>query len=755
MGMNKTIPSKIILLLGVIGAVAAGVAVRRAVYTSQEEYLETVPPFTLESALHFRRINQVLEHGELPEIDKEVQYPEGIDPRAAYSLGDEYVFARLLQWWPGEGDISERLRWITVIWFSMGIAGLGLWVFWQERSVIGGVLASLCYAVMIASVIRSTGQELSRENFALPLLLWHLAFRTKALMSESRIAFWLSASASALLLVSAMISWDLIQFYIFIWAICGLIETLRYPGASSIRRIQADFLIASGLVIAGVYNPYLRAHFFLLSPLMLLVCGVIVARIVCNDVPWGYFKRNWHHLPPSMHLKLGDKASRRAASVAIMMSFTVAGLALAAAYTETYGHFGELIWAKIRFRNVKPYDPSLLTFSQRIMWVPALHSATWPIIIQHFPYILWLTLPVAGTILRGKLMGKGLSDTRFNLLIFHGLSFIAFVFFVRFHVFLAITSAVLVGCGVARDWSKRDWFVVGMLAAIAVALGYNDRELLKGLMRNHAVLLCLTIAGAVMVALVVGWASKPFNRLRAFVLVIFLLALAGESYNTLRDRWRWMRTVEFPVDYYADLNEMTDWLREWIRGEPVVASFGVSGSILAYGGCPILLHPKFEDPLIRQRVERYGELLFKEDEENLWEWMDELGVRYLVYSMGGFGTSEVPYRMRYMVDAVVPPPSASARYFERMPGELKRFRMVWHNSRYRVFRRITEKDGILATKRAGAALEAFQRGHLDEAERLALKALELNKDEAQALEILRRAGRLRQAGFRGPRSELE
>lgn len=203
------------------------------------------------------------------------------------------------------------------------------------------------------------------------------------------------------------------------------------------------------------------------------------------------------------------------------------------------------------------------------------------------------------------------------------------------------------------------------------------------------------------------------------------------------------------MPYYRELEELNRWLRTSIPGEPVLANFGVSGSILAYGGCPVVLHPKFEDPLIRHRVERYAELLFREDEDALRRWMDELGVRYLVYSMGKFYPHRVEYQMRYFVDAVDPWPGAPARYLERRPDGLSHFRLVWENRKYRVFRRLAEDDDVQAAAKAKEARRALERGALDEAERLALQALEFHAAEARALEVLRIAGALRDAGFRG------
>jgi hypothetical protein len=54
-------------------------------------------------------------------------------------------------------------------------------------------------------------------------------------------------------------------------------------------------------------------------------------------------------------------------------------------YVSHYSHFSELTRAKIKFHNVKPRDPDLLSYDARMMWTPAMHSADWKILTTFFP----------------------------------------------------------------------------------------------------------------------------------------------------------------------------------------------------------------------------------------------------------------------------------------------------------------------------------------------------------------------------------
>jgi hypothetical protein len=157
--------------------------------------------------------------------------------------------------------------------------------------------------------------------------------------------------------------------------------------------------------------------------------------------------------------------------------------------------------------------------------------------------------------------------------------------------------------------------------------------------------------------------------------------LAGEATHTLRDATKWGRNAS-----YKEILGLASWLKEHAPGETVLANFGVSAFVLTYGGNPIVLHPKFETSDIRARVEKYGTLLFKGTEQELADWALRYGSDLYVYSRGEFSPRSPEYQMRYMVDALTPPPEAPARRFEWKPQDFTRFELLWSNARYQVYR---------------------------------------------------------------------
>lgn len=678
--MNFT---KSILLVAILAALfASGLAVRRVVLNAQYGAYGRPLPFDLESALAFRYVRMLFDGRALPAVDKAVQYPDGVVVRQTYEVGMEYICAGLARLFPDSVGLDERSRWISAVWFCLGIVALALWLWWWQRSLWGAALAGAFYAVSLASVIRSTGQDLSHENFALPLLIAHLAAAALAERNKTSLLKFVGAvSVSALLLALALVLWDLVQFYIILWALLGFIRVVKGRYFREGKQRLKWALYTAALVLAGLINPYQRAHGFLASPAMLLSYGALAAMTLSA---W-----RWAGAPPP---DSGSGQRWRAtvlrAGVALLPLIT--GLGIGGSYALAYNHFGELICAKMLFLNVKPADPALLTFAQRILWTPALHSANILLTKTLFPVTLLLFSVSAVIFVFNPRWRKDPEIT--ELLFFSFMSFIAFILFVRLHVFAAVGFAASAGllCAGALRWKR------GMI--------------------------------------------------RAAVVIVLLAGVGAEAANVLRDPVRWGSIVP----YLGQKLELVDWLRQNAPGEPVLANFGTSAFVLAYAGCPIILHPKFESPEARKRVEEYGNLLFKADEGRFRSWADKYGAAFYIHSLGEFADVYAEMQMRYFVNALDPPPEAPARLFEYNPSRSRWFVLLWQNSKYRVFRIITGADESRAEAMTREAETMLAKGQFREAWSRVEQAFLYDQGNTNALAAAVRIDALRRKGNKKP-----
>ena len=477
----------------------------------------------------------------------------------------------------------------------------------------------------------------------------HLGFWTRYLSKPSFVTLVLSA----VFLAAAMMSWDMIQYYLIIWILgYGVLQlVLRRPEQPYIPA-NVWAVHAGLLLLAGLLNPYMRSHAFPLSLGMLLLYGVFIVNVL---------------LPRWTALSKG-----RWKLILLLVTPLILGWCFGQAYSVGYGHFGELLLAKIRFLNHKPVDPALLTYAQRIMWVPALHSADWQLTRQLFPTTVYGSLFGVGLILFSRFFKPDFSGVHF--LIFYAVSLILFIFFVRFHVFLIPFSA---------------FFIVAPVASVRQRSG---------------------LASAIMSILVLG-------------------VISAEATHTLGETWG-RKNV-----YYHELNGLTQFLDEQVAPEPVLANFGVSASILAYGRCPIVLHPKFETAEIRQRVQEYANVLFKGTESDFRDWADQSQAQYYVHSFGGYASIHQEYQMRYFVDALNPESDTTAWLFEHHADQLRYFQSVYSNRKYQVFKIVTHDMEARAIALAVEAGRAEAEGRLTIAFEKAQEALALYPYESAALKI--------------------
>lgn len=595
--------------IGLLGAYASGVFLRWSVVGCLRDYYGELP-YTLEGALLFHYAEGLAETGSIPALDERAQVPEGLEVPRKLSIGKEIPAAALYAALGRPGAFREFVRHFDAAWFCLGIFAVFALIWEMRGGPVGGSLAAALYAVSVPSVIRSTGLEFSRENFALPLIFLHCWLLVRGTKRRT-ISF--SVIPAGLLLAAAAATWDVTQLYILL---LGMFAVVRlFFGKDRYLFVRAFLPSVAFLVIAGSAVPYLREHRFLVSWGMLVWYSLAAAFVV------GSLVRRWAALLP------------RVVFVVALVSLVVAVIT-ESSYPAAYSHFARLFAAKIEHFNVKPVNPAKLSYEARILWTPALHSATsrfqgkYP--TANFETLLVLGLApfvlVARSLFRGS-AAEGEKMLLFCLVAF----FFLYILFVRMEVFLVFYLSCLIGLG-ARHWPE----LFQKRGARTVALSVWSFVVL------------------------VGVASEAY------------------SYSTFEKIYR---AADTGSPYLAN-RYLVNWLRKNTQKDAVVlASFTLEPTIFADAERAIVLHPKFESKGMREKVREYLESLFSENEKDFHDFCMKNRVNYFVLHPGAFVGPEAEdwiYSPRYMVDRA-----------ERYP-QYATLAMLFNPERLQYFKKMTD-----------------------------------------------------------------
>ncbi len=612
-----------LLIVCAVAIYVIGVMVRWGVMDVQEAR-EGKTPFTLESAL-------ALHYGELsarsgmPELDPTVGYPEGIRPRESLNVLAPVFWGKIYS--PVSVILSDKrstsetigknlsletfFHAVTAPVYCLGILAL----FGCVAVITGGVLlpslGALAYALLIPSVLRSTGQEWLSENFSLPFLWTHffflvLALKFRANDNPNNRSFVLAIAASALSLCLAWMLWDMVQVYLLIFVATAALVLWPSFGNSSMKSISTIFLLA--LLATGSCDTYLRCHAAWYSLPMMLLAALFCASTFAS--------------------LSGEKGVLRGMIFFMLLSVLFCFLASTqSSAKDSYNHFVTLLWYKIKFINIKPDNPALLPYEVRALWVPALHSATWGRIWNYYgpALLLWGVAMIFSTLrwLRGSLTPAG------KLLLCNGLLFwFLAVLFVRMEVFWVFFAAL------------------GLAAMV------------------------------------------PAGRIGRIIWIsCFALMLIVEA----KELTRQVQYLGRDVDYRA-LNEIVDWTKTHTPEDAVIlASYALSPSFSSYAHRTIVLQPKYESALFRDKISLFEQALIAEKEDVFYSLCKTWGVRYYVHSKGFYADRSIN-SFRYLVGVPRPSGKTNLIKFEINPKLLNCFRLLYQNDKYLIYRVVDQTD---------------------------------------------------------------
>ena len=376
-----------------------------------------------EAAFHFRHFQFVADGRSIPKLDRQIQYPEGLDTRRYITPVMENFYGHIHRWF---FHSVPRHRFLILAASIVATCSV-LACFWAGREVHGslwvGLISAACYGLAAAAVARSTATFL-RENFTLPLLFCSFA----CLVSCMRNDRWPVATAGAVSLVIALASWHVSQFF-FPILVTGLAILALLHGPQSLPR-TALFIYVGAATAAAVALPVLRTKYYVVSVPMMMSYALLVVAWLPRRANLGRWK--------TVAVTLGLLC------VSGSIGFLIQVL------SGTHSHVFAVIWAKLRFLGSLPEDPSMLTFEAKSMWSSSFLS---PTLFELFMmYTTTGALAMIGLAVVGWQIYQGRRTEMTTWLIFWVLVTAGLaMMFVRLSVFAIFFLALLAG----YSWPRR------------------------------------------------------------------------------------------------------------------------------------------------------------------------------------------------------------------------------------------------------------------------------------------------------------
>jgi tetratricopeptide (TPR) repeat protein len=380
---------------------------------------------------------------------------------------------------------------------------------------------------------------------------------------------------------------------------------------------------AAGALVAAALvaylHPALREKAFLASPSFALACAVTAAALAASRRQL----RWWQRL------------------AALGALFVVAfGLGRPFAAAGEYSHIYLMIFYKIRYLGVKPADPTALPLAAREIWAGPANSPSLPAaaVLLGAP----LAIAAAPFIRNIKKFARGLAAPAGS--------------------FGAATLAFFVLFGLLYAGYNR--FSVVFIFFVAVCAGGY-----RGLASSRRALAWLLIPAVLL----------PLEAVKAF---------------RYEDRpWPWTGLLKAAAEsesgYATNVGDEEWRVVRWFGRQPdraeaaVLAPIAASATLLTYAGTPIVLHPIYEAPGMRAKVDECWRAIFR-GEEDFYRVCEKYDVSYVAYH-AAFIMNRGPDSIRY-ARAVTEVEAESCAYLMQFePGKLRHFAPVFDTVSWRVF----------------------------------------------------------------------
>lgn len=307
--------------------------------------------FWTENAFHFRHTKLIAEGKPIPLIDKDIQYPEGLDVKHYITPVMDQVAGTLQRLFFQKTPLHVFLIHFASIFSTLSVlavffAAKALW-----RSNVGGLLSAFFYALAPASFTRTCGGGFIREDFALPFIFFSFVCFIHCLHKDSLI----KALGGSLLVAIALMAWHASQFYIFLFVIGFVILFFLQKHQQFPKLSLTIFTVIMAMTSVSV--PILRAKHFMLS-LPLMLCYALVISI------W-ILPRIGIHKQPAKFLCAG----------LIILCCLGIGIVVQKNF-GIHSHVFSVLFSKLRYLGELPADGTKLPVETKLMWVSSMVTPT-------------------------------------------------------------------------------------------------------------------------------------------------------------------------------------------------------------------------------------------------------------------------------------------------------------------------------------------------------------------------------------------
>ncbi|MBD3369849.1 hypothetical protein GF402_05740 [Candidatus Fermentibacteria bacterium] len=385
---------------------------------------QVMPPPTRmqgETTQAYRYARMVAEGETIPDIDPLVMHPRGF-PTGQNSILEEYLAGwihRLVG-----GDFDTFLTAFCRLLPLLCIPGLMLWMVSTGMPRTQALMTASLYAVLLPALLRTRGESLYRETFALPVMVFAAWSMESALGKSSRKTFY-AAAAGALLFV-ALAAWKVTSFVSALVFLYLLVRSVRRGDVP----VPLALSLSGAQIVASLSLQHMRHDGAITSPASILAVALVI----------GCFVRSYWLV-----------AGASAASVLSLLAFG-----------GSAGHVGAVMLSKIRFLFSHPQDPTMLSPDARLFWVSGYQTPT--------PgQMAWLFLPLAAA---ACIAARRFYQRRKGTLMiwFVAASLGGYLVFERLAVLLALGLLPVAG-----ELLDRKWRFVPLLAVLVLQSAFAPR----------------------------------------------------------------------------------------------------------------------------------------------------------------------------------------------------------------------------------------------------------------------------------------